>query len=112
MSSHLTSTWRRPVQASDCESHTTLVITTTLAVGARLVDRLWRVHERVRGMSESPQATRESAGEGVAEKCVRLSQSRLAHTDIINVVDRLGRVWLKMVPVCREVISLTQTPPT
>ena len=36
MSSHSTSTWRRPVQASDCESHTTLVITLTLAVGARL----------------------------------------------------------------------------
>ena len=36
--------------------------------GARLVSRRRRAHERVRGMSESPPATSESAGEGVAEK--------------------------------------------
>ena len=90
MSSHLTSTWRRPVQASDCESHTPLVITTTLAVGARLVDRLWRVHERVRGMSESPQATSESAGEGVAKKCVRVSCGRVGYNSHTSVCERIG----------------------
>ena len=35
--------------------------------GARLAGRRRRARERVRGMSESPQATRESVGEGVVQ---------------------------------------------
>ena len=42
--------------------------------GARLAGRRRRACERVRGMSESPQATSESAGEGVAVSGARVSQ--------------------------------------
>ena len=60
-------------------------------------------------MSESPEATRESAGEGVAGKCVRVSQSRVVHTaTVTDVRNRLGRVWLKEVSGYRAVALVTR----
>ena len=47
-----------------------------------------RARERVRGMSESPTATSESAGEGVAVTGVRLPRSRLVHAATVSV--RMG----------------------
>ena len=137
--------------------------------GARLAGRRRRTCEHVRGISESPQATSESAGEGVAERSVRVSRGRVHHTltatsvrnrlgrvwpnwcpDVArscsshshyhtrigsagegvaersvrvsrgrvhhtltatHVSDRLGRVWLKEVSVCRRILLLTQTLP-
>jgi len=43
--------------------------------GARLAGRPWRACERVRGMSEGPQAPSESAGEGVANRCPDVTRS-------------------------------------
>jgi len=48
-----------------------------------------RPRERVRGVSESPEATSESAGEGVAETGARLSQGRI-HTRSPDVCERTG----------------------
>ena len=59
--------------------------------GARLAGRRRRARERVRGMSESPPATSESAGEGVAVNGVRVSRSRRGHSTTVTGV--LGRVW-------------------
>jgi len=67
-------------------------------------------HERVRGVSESLQATRESAGEGVAERCVRISQNPVIHTVTATYIrNRLGRVWLKRVSGYCAVVSFTRS---
>ena len=55
---------------------------------------------------------RESAGEGVAVNCVRMSCGRLGHTTTATYVrNRLGRVWLKLVSVCRAVVLIEHSPP-
>ena len=72
--------------------------------GARLVDRLWRVHERVRGMSESPQATRESAGEGVTNWCPDVARSCCSrwycHSRIESVGEGVANWWPCVVESC------------
>ena len=76
--------------------------TDTPCGGARLAGRPWRACERVRGMSESPAATRESAGEGVAANRVRVSQNPVVHAAVATYVrNRLGRVWPTGVRVSR-----------
>ena len=72
------------------------------------MSRRRRAHERVRGMSEVPKAPSESAGEGVAERSVRVSRDRRIHTT--TVVHVLGRVWLSGVRMSRGRVRHTVTP--
>jgi len=69
--------------------------------GARLAGRRRQTRERVRGMSEGPEATRESAGEDVAESSVRRSRGGVGHVpySLVFVWNQLGREWLKVVSV-------------
>jgi len=79
--------------------------------GARLVSRRRRAHERVRGMSESPEATSESAGEGVAENRVRVLQSRDRHSRSIDACERIG--WggcSQVLPGCYAIMLVTVLP--
>jgi len=70
-----------------------------------------RARERVRGMSESPQATSESAGEGVAQSapgCRKVASS----ARLLSHAYRIG--WGgrgKVVPGNHSVVSVTQALP-
>gem|GEM_PF-6442063 len=62
-------------------------------------------------MSEVVKPPSESAGEDVAERSVRVLRGRIDDAAILTLVqNRLGRMWLKVVPVCHAVVLLIELP--
>ena len=77
--------------------------------GARLAGHRRCARERVRGMSESPVATRESVGEGVAGSGVRVSQNcRIDHKATNCVCERIG--WRGLTTWRPEVVRSCSSP--
>jgi len=102
---------RRRTQRRSTHAALSLSTRHTSSAVARASRAAKRARERVRGMSESPQATRESAGEGVAVTGARVSCGRI-HARSTDLYERIGpEVAVSRVRVS-QIISVTQSSAT
>ena len=83
------SRWNRPTRDRPSQ-HRVSRSATTPSCGARLAGRRRRARKRVRGMSEVAKPPSESAGEGVAERGVRVSCGRVGYASHTSICERIG----------------------